>query len=101
MRPVTHKLFLRSVANTRRPIIDRKPLIRNFLTRLYFPFYSIAIASYIATIVIVIPHHIKRMLLISLVNRRLPLDRLLLGDRLAHVVRCRLAGRYLLSAVDI
>ncbi len=64
---MTHQLFLRPMTNKRRPIINRQSLTSNFLTRLNLPFHPIAIARYVAVIVI-IPHPIKRMMLVGLVN---------------------------------
>ena len=69
MLTMTHKLFLRPMAYKCRPIIDRQSLTGDgdFLARLNLPLHPIAIARYVAVIVI-IAHHIKRMMLVGLVN---------------------------------
>jgi hypothetical protein len=67
MRTMTHKLFLWPMAYKCRPIIDCQSLTGNFLARLNCPLHPIAIARYVVVIVIT-PHHIKRMMLIGLVN---------------------------------
>ncbi len=67
MRTMTHKLFLRPMTDKCRPIIDCQPLTGDFLARLNCPLHPIAIARYVAVIV-TIPHHVKRMMLVRLVN---------------------------------